>query len=343
MHVSEKLLSKLADLSSNDRTILSVYIDLSSGWDSAEEQIASEFDRLLPFLTEQEKEYIEVSREFMEEYFNLKKSSGYRGPGLAFFADLGSDYAGGIELTIPPTPLVAADDEAILLPLALELDEYEPIGVIMADASCARVLLVAGQVTEDANKICTKIHHQSKVGGWSQMRYQRRRDKEILHFAKQIAKDASKIFEKESIRRVIFAGKNRVTKAISDELPKKYKDYLIDDIPWDFNKQDNQLFEKIQPIIKQTESDEEKEILSRLVSEVRKSGLASVGVDQTRRSLQIGQVETLILDKFSMDSELAEELVSLAEAIDAHVEFVPAKNDILKPYNGVGALLRYKI
>ncbi|RKZ28220.1 hypothetical protein DRQ36_10770, partial [bacterium] len=205
MFISEELLRKLSRLAETDRTVLSVYLDTSRGWEHAEKFIETETERLLPALDDNEREYVEVSLSFLSDYIKKKKSGGFDGPGIAFFADLGADFTGGIELTVPPEPLFAVDNEAHILQLALELDEYEPVGIIMADASGARILITAGKIIEDNESLRTKIHHLSKVGGWSQMRYQRRRDKQVKKFAQEVAGAADNIFRQIGIGRILMA------------------------------------------------------------------------------------------------------------------------------------------
>ncbi len=177
MKVSEKLLRQLAKLSETDRSVLSVYLDVRRGWDAARYFVNRESERLLPMLNKREKDSFEASLSFLFDYMNEKKAENFRGPGVAFFADLGADFARGVELMAVSEPLLAVDDEAIIHPLAFQLDEFEPVGVIMVDTHCTRILVVAGRIIEDMESFCKNIHHLSKVGGWSQMRYQRRREK----------------------------------------------------------------------------------------------------------------------------------------------------------------------
>ncbi|GAG96775.1 unnamed protein product, partial [marine sediment metagenome] len=217
MEITEKLLRQLAQLEQTDRTVLSVYLDLRRGWDAVKHFIDKESSRLLPLLNKEEKDYFETSLSFLFDYLTEKKRKNFHGPGLAFFADLGADFTEGVELTVAPVPLLAVDDEAIIHPLALQLDEYEPVGVIMIDASCTRILIVAGQVMEDMDGFCKKIHHLSKVGGWSQMRYQRRRDKQIQHFTRDVIDKASAIFNEERVNRIVIAGRNRMITALEQE------------------------------------------------------------------------------------------------------------------------------
>lgn len=341
MHVTEDLLRKLALLEQSDRTIMSVYLDLRLGWDSAEEAIEKEIKRIKPALIPEELEYFETSLDFMYEYFDKKKSQGYQGPGLAFFIDLGEGYATGVETTISHDTSIAIDEEAIIHPLAKELDEYEPVGVIMADASGARVLISMGNVLEDEKDVNAKIHHLSKVGGWSQMRYQRRREKEIKHFAKDVADVASNLFQKEKVNRVLMAGRNRILTAIEEELPQRWRESIIDSIKWDMSLSDDEFARKIAPSLVKAEREQEEEILERFIAEYRRCGLAAAGMQNVLTALEIGQVDTLILDS-DLDEETTEELTSKAEATSAHVEFIPARDSRLAKLGGIGALLRYK-
>jgi len=339
--ISEELLRELARLSESERSILSVYLTLEQGWEKAERFVSQESKRLVPLLGPQEKEYFETSISLLFEYIKDKKQNSYKDPGIAFFVDLGTDYMKGVELTMPPQPLVAVDKEAVIHPLALQYDEYEPIGVIMIDAHCTRVLIVAGRSIDDMDRFCKKIHHLSKVGGWSQMRYQRRRLKQVKHFAKDVVEKATAIFSEAGVRRILIAGRDRMVTALENELGQNWKDKLITAMRWDLNAADTDFLKKVRPIMEEVERAEEKELLQKLVAEVRRGGLGVAGFAETRDALKKGQVDTLIISKSLSFSE-SEELTSLAKNTGADVEFVPKENKMLVGLSGVGALLRYK-
>jgi len=342
MHVTEELLHKLSRLAENDRTILSVYLDTRRGWEPAEKFIESESRRLAPALDAEEEEYFDASISFLTDYINGKKSAGFDGPGIAFFADLGADFAGGIELTVPPELMLAVDDEAHILPLALELDEYEPVGIIMADASGARIFIAAGQILEDEDSLKTKIHHLSKVGGWSQMRYQRRRDKQVKHFAGEVAAAADSVFHQAHIGRILMAGREQILNEVKNELSKQWQDAVIAVVKWDLDAGEDEFIAKIAPVLERAEREQEQELLGRFTAEIRRNGLAVAGVEKTLAAAKLGQADTIILEN-DIDGDLAGELTSLAGTTSAYVEFVPPGNDILAANDGVGAILRYKI
>ena len=340
--ISEELLRELARLAETERSILSAYLTLEHGWEKAEYFVKQESRRLQPLLELKEKGYFDTSISLLYDYLRDKKQAGFKGPGLAFFADLGADYVKGIELTMPPEPLLAVDKEAIIHPLAVQLDEYEQIGVIMIDAHCARVLLVAGRVMDDMERYCKKIHHLSKVGGWSQMRYQRRRLKQVKHFARDVVEKASAIFSEANVRRILIAGRDRMITALEHELGQNWKDKLITTIRWDLDAADRDFLKKIRPIMEGVERTEEKELLQKLITEVRISGLGVAGAVGTRDALKMGQVDTLIISE-SLPFNESEELTSLAKSTGAYVEFVPKENKVLTGLGGVGAMLRYKM
>jgi peptide chain release factor subunit 1 len=341
MKLDKNLIRELAQLSDSERAILSIYLDLTKGWDAAEKFVHQETRRLLPLMTVQERDYFETSLSFFHDAMDALKQKNARIPGLAFFADLGANYTRMVELDTPPKPLLAVDDEVIIHPLALIYDEFEPIGIIMVDASGARILLTAGEQLEDADALRTKIHHLSKVGGWSQMRYQRRRAKQVQHFSKEIIERALEIFKTENVHRIIIAGRDRMITALEKEMPLDLKKRIIATLRWDLDETDTVFLKKIKPIMERAERDQEERLLARLVSELRRSGLAVKGIKSTREALTRGQVDTLFLT-LNLDKHLVEELVSIAESTAAHVEFVPTTRDDLQQ-DGVAALLRYRI
>jgi peptide chain release factor subunit 1 len=348
MKISEELLHELARLAETDRTVLSAYLSLTDGWDAATEFIKKESARLTPFLDAGERDYFEGSLSFLADYINGKKAKGFAGPGLAFFADLGADFVRGVELVMPPKPLLAVDDEAVIAPLALQLDEYQPVGVITVDAAGARIYIAAGRVAEEEDALREKIHHLSKVGGWSQMRYQRRRDKEVKHFAGEVAARAEEVFSAEGVNRVLLAGRDRMVAAVEEELAPAWREKMIGSVRWDLDGSDDELLAKIRPVLEEAERSEGARVLERFAGELRRGGLAVAGAAAAERALQMGAVDTLIIGKGFYETaagapEVVEKLASLAEATGGHVSFVPEVGGALARGGHVGALLRFMV
>ena len=342
MRVSEDALRELAGLAETERAVLSAYLDITSGWGSVKTFVERESRRLHPLLSKDEKGYFDRGLAAMWDYLNEKKAGGSSDPGIAFFADLGTDYTRGFELYAPPEALLAVDREAVIHTLALQLDEYEPIGVIMIDASCMRILIAAGQVIENEDSLCERIHHLSKVGGWSQMRYQRRRAKEVKHFSKEVLEEATRVFDPAGIRRIVVAGRDRMIAALEQELPAEWRERIVATLRWDLDKPDRDFLGKLRPYLEKAERDQEADRVSLLTGELRRGGLATAGLEPTLRALRMGQVDTLLVSS-NLDAAVVEDMVHLAETTGTHVEFVPAADEALERLGGVGALLRYKL
>jgi peptide subunit release factor 1 (eRF1) len=342
MHLSEHLIRELVGLTRADRMILSAYLDLTDGWAAAERFVDKQSARILPLLNAEEADHFKRSLSSLTDLLKKRKSAHFDGPGLALFAVLGTDFTQDVDLVAPPEPLLALDHEAIVLPLALQLDEYEPVGVIMIDAHCVRVFIAAGQTIEDVDSLCERIHHLSKVGGWSQMRYQRRREKEVHHFIKEAMEKASEIFQGAGVHRIIVGGRDRMINALEHEFPSTWQDKVIGTVRWDLEAPDDELLRKIRPLLEEAERAQEEQLLERLSAEIRRHGLAVAGVEQTLKALQLGQVDTLLISR-ALDAHKAEQLVDLAESSAAHVEFLPQEDEALVRLGKAGALLRYKI
>jgi peptide chain release factor subunit 1 len=348
MRLTEEVLDELARLAQTDRTVLSAYLALADGWEAATTFVEKESARLRPFLEEGELEYFEGSLAFFTDFVNEKKAQGYAGPGLAFFADLGADFVRGVELVMPPPPLLAVDGEAVIAPLALQLDEYQPVGVITVDASGAKIYIAAGLVAETEGSLREKIHHLSKVGGWSQMRYQRRRDKEVKRFAGEVAARAEEVFAEGDVKRVLLAGRDRMVAAVEEELSPAWREKVIGTVRWDLDAGDDELLAKIRPLLEEAEREEEATVLRRYAGELRRGGLAVAGAAAAERALQMGAVDTLLVTKDYYESaagarEVVEKLASMAEATGAHVSFVSEEGEALARGGHIGALLRFRV
>ncbi len=346
MDITEGLMRELARLAESERTVLSVYLDLSRGWDGAEAFIKRESSRVERLVSGEEREYLEASVSFLADFLKEKKTHGFTGPGLAFFADLGADgapsYVRGVELPAPPKPLLAVDSGAVLFPLAVQLDEYEPVGVILLDASGARILVTAGETAEAEDSLREKIHHRSKVGGWSQMRYQRRRENQVKHLAKELADRAEEIFREEGVGRVVLAGHARMLTALKEALPRSLAEKVIGEIPWNLKEGDSELLDKMEPLVEAVERKQEKSYLEHLTAELRRGGLAVAGPEDTRIALTMGAADVLLVGD-TLAADVRERLTDLAESTDAHVEYVPGRGGILDGLGAVGALLRFRV
>ncbi len=342
MQITEKLLSELAALAETERSVLSVYLDTSRGWDYAKQLFERELDKRRRDLSESERSKFDEALPFVRDAVNERHAGGYDGPGLAVFCDLGADYLETVELPAPPAQRVVVDDEALIHPLAVLLDEFEPVGVIAVDNTGARIYIAAGRALEESDSFRKQIKNLVKVGGWSQMRYQRRRAKQVKHLLVETAQRAERIFREEGIKRVALVGRQRMLGDLERELPKAVAGRIIGRIAWDVEAGEDDLLWRLGPLMEKAEREQEEALLEHFRGELRRGGLAAGGLEDVQRCLTYGSVDVLLLDE-GVDAELAEELTGRAESTAAHVEHLPGRTDELAPHGGVGALLRFRV
>ena len=337
-----RVLRAAAELSSPDRSVLTAYLDLSGGWERAESVLDSRAAHLGRTLSRDEREALDVTVELVRERLAGYRVEGWRRPGLVVFASLSDGSLISLGLPDAPRQMVAVDDEAMVWQLALMLDEYEPVGVIVVDGSRARVLVAAGEISEEHATSRPQVRHLAKVGGWSQMRYQRRRDQDIRRAAHELVEKAVEAFEEAGVGRVVLAGRDELMTAVDSRLPHHWRERVVGRIDWDLDAEERQLLGEAQRAAERAEREEETAALAELVGELRRGGLAVAGIRDTRRALAWGAVETLFLGP-SCAAESREELASAAVTTSAEVEAIVEHGTPLDETEGVAALLRFPV
>jgi len=337
-----RLLRSAAELEGDGRTVLSLYLDLADGWEPAWAWARRRLDGIAAGLTVDEREALEVSVELIEERSGDLTAVDDTPPGLVAFVSLDDGKLVSLALPVAPRPLAAVDEEAVVWQLALQLDEYEPVGVIAVDGSEARVLVAAGRIVEEHDTTDPDVRHLTKAGGWSQMRYQRRRDEDIRRAADEVVDSAAEVFSEAGVERVLLAGREEMRLAVEERLPREWRERIVDRIDWDLDADLDDLLEEAADASRQAERAEEERLVGRLRAELRRGGLAVAGIDDTRRALEWGAVETLFVGPTS-DGPIREELVAAAITTSAAVEAVPLEGTLLDRSEGVAALLRFPV
>ena len=167
-------LKKLAEMMAPERTFLSIFI---SGAHSIPE-LKKKLNKLRRVLksneaNKDEREYFDENVRTVEEYLQnnpLKTSS------LCIFTCQAINFFQAIYLPAPVNDYVRIDSYPYIRPLAELYDDYENVAVVVADNEKVRIFLVSSSVIGTEEVIKGNIKNHVKVGGWSQKRYERRRD-----------------------------------------------------------------------------------------------------------------------------------------------------------------------
>ena len=177
-------LRKLTELTSPDRCFLSLYVEDSKSLKHIEHLIREMSKALNSNEAEKdERENLMENWEMVQKH--LARNSIEKGSVCIFVCWL-IDFIEIIPLPVRVDNLVWLDSSPYVRPLAELQDEYENVAVVAADNKIARIFMVSSAVTVDKEVVHGNVKNHVRKGGWSQQRYERRRDKQLLHYAREI-------------------------------------------------------------------------------------------------------------------------------------------------------------
>ena len=260
-------------------------------------------------------------------------------------------------------------DQPHLYPLARLMDQYPRYAVLVASTNQARIFVFGRGKTLDSKEVQGVKTNRTKVGGWSQMRYQRHLANYHLHHAKEVVDILEQAVRQDGAQHIILAGDEVIMPILREQLPHHLTEMVVDIIKLDIETPEHEILQTTIESLREHDAQTDEEKVARLFDEYRSGGLGVVGVPNTLAALVGGQVEELLINakvteiEYSVarvervleayDTEVsasdldtsetrvvADELIRRAQSSSARVTFIedPA---LLAEVGGVGALLRY--
>ena len=379
----EKLIDKLAQFEPTHFPVISLYLNAQAnehGQTDFERFLRSEFaGRAKTFEAHTpERESFDRDVERINEYLRDVRPSAN---GIAIFACAGAqDFFEAAQLDAPiDNHRLYIYNQPHLYPLARIIEQYRRYAVVVCDTNRARILVFGRGATLNNEEIDNIKTNRTKVGGWSQMRFQRHVENYHMQHAKEIVEALGEIVERDKVEQIILAGDEVIIPVLRPQLPKALEEKVIDVLSLDIRAPEHEVFEASLEAMRAHDTQTDAEKVERLVNEYRAGGLGVVGARATLEALSMGQVDELLLtasmseiqaeEKVIEDLELeaviteepvvagsdpasdhieptsvimAAELVTKAQQTAAKVTFIEDPQ-LLAPYGGVGALLRYRI
>ena len=357
-------LRRLSELSSYDRAFLSVYLSSPGSVDAAIKRMR-EVSRLLK-RNRDEHEQFEENRKLVEDY--LAKNQ-YGSGSLCIFCCWMLDYFEAIPLAVQVEDLVRVDSSPYIKPLALLRDEYEDYAVVVADNARARIFLVTAGKTEAEEKVRGNIKNHVKVGGWSQKRYERRRDKAFEGYVSDIVERVTELDKNSEFRRIIVVGGREAVSGIVKGLPPGLAERLAGEKPLDLKKGADYVDREIFELFVREERRSEAALWESIKERYYRGEPAAMGVLDVLSASKTGRVEKAIANRgadfegarcrdcgklfqgpagkcpgcgsqstFKVD--LLNEIVELLSKTSAEVDFADGIEE-LGEVGGIAALLRY--
>jgi peptide chain release factor subunit 1 len=372
----EQLLEKLLEFESVSAPVISLYLDARVDQNGKRNFLpfvrkqlnerAKTYDNNTPERQSFDEDLVRIMR-YLDE--GIKTTAN----GVAIFACAGhNDFFEVGEFEAPfERNRVFVSDRPHVYPLARMVDQYRRYAVVLADTNRAHLFVfAAGRAVEEQTVENVKTK-KTRVGGWSQARYQRHVENYHLHHAKEVVEMLERTVKDENIEHIILAGdETAVIPLLREQLPKPLEEKVIDALSLGIDTPEHELFDETLKAFRAHDALTDMEKVERLFNEYRADDLGVAGVTETLAALSNGQVEEMlivnsaeklqydeeevkkVLELYQVDEELpaeldqrtiADELVRRANVLSsARVTFIEDDRR-LEQVGGVGALLRYRI
>ncbi len=288
-------LRKLAEMTASERAFLSVYLAAPQSLKSLEKQF-QRIRRALHTDNQPEKDEQEHFDENVKMIRNHLERHSFKSGSLCMFACWALDYFQAVPLNVAVKDQVLIDSSPYLRPLAELQDEYENVAVVVADNKKARIFLVSSAVAGDAEQVKGNVKNHVRKGGWSQQRYERRRDKELLLYAREIVQALTTLDRDEEFRRILLVGSKETCRVIHENLPKAYQDKVAEKAV-DLGKGEGALNEDIMELFFEQERRSEAELWEKIRAQYLCGGLGVAGLDGVLSSAQQGRIESMIVHR----------------------------------------------
>ena len=360
-------LSELVTIKGDDRCVLAVYFpgELTKGR-KALEKLADLPAGLLGSegLTPDETEHLGRSLKLWRAV--VSKALLPSAPGWVGVVSWLTDEAAFMPLPTKVEPAAYLDNSPFLLPAARLLDDLEACAVVYADHTRATLFLAALGNLHEESRLRGDIKNHVRKGGWSQQRYERRRDKQIHIYCGALVEKLAELVEREGLRRIVLAGDRSLMGELEKRMPAAMRKQVVSRLAMEDKKEPREIFEATFPSAAEEEKREERWLRDTILSEAGAGGRATVGPPDTLAALREKRVRWLLVgpmddtdfwrcggcgscgvgkqtacpecDGATYSQSAANEFMDLAFAGGGRVEFT---SDGLQALRGVGALLRW--
>lgn len=360
-------LTQLSEISTKDKSFLSLYVSSPNSL----QNIDRGFEQVRRVLktNDTEKDERELFEENVEVITKYLEKNPLKSGSLCIFSCWGLDFFEVYRLPVPVKDTIWFDSSPYIRPLAELKEEYENVAVVIADNKKARIFLISSAISGNESTIQGNVKNHVRKGGWSQQRYERRRDKQLLLYSREIVDALTELEKVEDFRRILLVGGKEVLQILFNNLPKSLQE-KVGQKAIDLRKDEDTINKKIMELFFVQERQSEQDLWEKIRAEYLRDGLGIVGVTNVLYALKSGQVEEIIIDrdykatggrcrvcenlesgdvdicsKCGSDSlfvvDLINEIVELAKQSSATVDFCD-RIDTLKEAGEIAAFLRYK-
>ena len=305
-----KLIEKLGSMEPDGQPFFSIYINAQPGengrdtypiWSktqlSGEEQKYKEDEGQLGRFND--------VRDRINSFVEEDADSGAN--GIAIFAGLGGDdFFEVVQLDVPfPESSFHSGERPHIFPLARAVYENPRYAVLWADTNKADIYIFGGEtrirsdVDLDSNvaSIENAVTSGTSAGGWSQQRYQRRRENFHLKHAKEVVSELEELMKKVEVDSLVICGdEETILPVFKPQLSKPLEEKLIGTVSASQYDSPEELREKALEVINIETATLQQKKIEQLNDAAKSSAkMGTLGVEDTLTALANGQVEELVI------------------------------------------------
>jgi len=357
-------LRKLSSISSAERAFLSLYISEKTDMDKIKAELKRK-EKVLARGSDDLEYFSENTRMILED---MEKNPLKKG-NYAIFCCWALDFYQRIPLDLPVEDLIRIDSSPYILPLAQIEDEYENYLVIAATNEKTKLFMVSCLRTVREEDIKGNIKNHVKVGGWSQQRYERRRDRELSEYAKEITSGIREISKGIDFRRIVLVGSRETIRELEDALPDDLKKKVAGEKAMDLKKGEQAVNEEIFEFLWKEERRTEQALWESTKARFLRGELGVTGAWDVLYFAKRGRVESVIVNKNAdlkgircrdceelsgkatdtcpacksksvFEVDLVNEITELLQLTSGEIEYAEEIGE-LKEAGGIAAILRY--
>jgi peptide chain release factor subunit 1 len=279
--------------------------------------------------------------------------------GLAVFSGNVAEREGQIDLEVwsiePPVPLntriYRCDKQFVLDLLKDMLDTKEVYGLVVLDRRDANIALLKGKTIVPLVKTHSHVPGKQRAGGQSAARFARIREGAAKDHFKKVAEYMKNQFLTLKDLKGIIVGGPGPTKYdfveggyITTEL--KNKIIAIKDLSYTEEFGLQELLDRSQDVLAKEEVAVEKGIMGKFFNLLStKPGMVSYGLDEVKKNLEIGVVDTLLLSE-SLNDNIIDKIEKLAKTVGTNVKIISTETREgiqLRELGKIAAILRYEV
>lgn len=229
-----------------------------------------------------------------------------------------------------------------IFPLIQLKDRFHRFVLVICTEDTGRIMeLTLGAVTQEI--LTTRPDPGNRLGRQlSREHFHHRREENGRRLVRDQVLIIGNLMSRRGLNHLILAGHPRHVSALREQLPKHLQSRIVGSVFHAPNGHDySPLLDQAIDAFIQAEQEESRSTVERLHEQVRRQGLAAVGIHACREVIEAGAASQLVISE-ELPHPDREDLVRLATLHDLPIE-VCEGDELLQSHGGVGCLLRFRM